>query len=100
MDSRDEFYNEIKECQIVTYNKEFFADCFSDNPPMLKAVNVQLYHINQSQRPTLNEYSFTWEDVPRSDEEKWLDFCKRVNKHLKKFLKELLKNTNAYEGGI
>ncbi|HUU76832.1 MAG TPA: hypothetical protein VMX55_00710 [candidate division Zixibacteria bacterium] len=100
MDSREEFYNKIKSSQFITYTLEYFADCFTDDPRLLKAVNVKVYNLAQSQRPDVNQFTFTWEDVPRKEEENWQEFRMKVDSQLKKFLNELNDSTNAIEGKI
>ncbi|MFW9921843.1 MAG: hypothetical protein ACFFDW_00955 [Candidatus Thorarchaeota archaeon] len=100
MDSREEFYSEIKESQFITYTREYFTDCFVDTPKLLKAVNVRLYVIHPDQRPRVNHYAFTWEDISQRDEENWLEFRQRVDSLLKKFLLDLQNNSNAIEGKL
>ncbi len=99
-DSREEFYRDIKTSQIITFTVEFFTDCFANDPKHLKAVNVRLYQVAQSQRPHVNHYAFTWEDLPRKEGENWLGFRAKVDRHLKKFLLDLKDTTNAIEGEI
>ena len=97
-DRREEFYSEIKSSQFITFTVEYFADCFADDPRQLKAVNVRLYQVAQSQRPQVNHYAFTWEDVPRAEEENWSEFRSKVHRHLKKFLRDIKNTSNAIEG--
>ena len=99
-DSRDEFYSEIRKSQIVTYTREFFADCFEDDPRFLKAINVRVYKLNPKQQPRMNNYAFTWEDIPRGEEELWKEYRLKVDNQLKKFLSDLEENCNIVEGSI
>lgn len=99
-DSREEFSREIKSSQFITFTVEYFADCFTNDPRQLKAVNVRLYQVAQIQRPHVNHYAFTWEDLPRKEDENWSEFQTKVDNHLKKFLFDLKGSTNAIEGKI
>ncbi len=99
-DGREEFYREIKTSQFITFTVEFFADCFTNDPRQLKAVNVRIYQVAHSQRPHVNHYAFTWEDLHRNEDESWSEFRTKVDNHLKKFLLDLKETSNAIEGKI
>jgi hypothetical protein len=100
LDSRSEFKKKIKKSQIVTYSVEFFSSCFLDDPRYMKAIHVRLFNLQQDQRPDVNNYVISWEDIPRDDEEDWNAFQSKVNGQLEEFLLELKTQTNVVEGSL
>lgn len=100
MDSQNEFNKRIKKSQIITYSIEFFSSCFLDDPRHMKAIHVRLYTLQQDQRPEINNYVISWEDIPRSDEEDWNTFQSKVNDQLEEFLFELKEHSNVVEGSL
>ncbi|MBK5112898.1 MAG: hypothetical protein KGD59_14420 [Candidatus Heimdallarchaeota archaeon] len=100
IDSRSEFKKKIKKSQIITYSVEFFSSCFLDDPRHMKGIHVRLYNLQQDQRPEINNYVISWEDIPRNDEEDWNNFQSKVNDQLEAFLFELKEHTNVVEGSL
>ncbi|MHA1124745.1 MAG: hypothetical protein ACTSO7_03975 [Candidatus Heimdallarchaeota archaeon] len=99
-DDQEEFQSLVKSSNIITYTVEYFADCFSDSPTLLKAIQVRLYNLPKNKRPVINEYLISWEDHTRNDGESWDDFKRKVQVYLKDFLLKLKNNTNIIEGSL
>ncbi|MHA1737446.1 MAG: hypothetical protein ACTSXA_11495 [Candidatus Heimdallarchaeota archaeon] len=99
-DSQEEFQSLIKSSKFITYTVENFADCFSDSPTLLKAIQVRLYQLPKNKRPIIDEYLISWEDLPRNDVESWDDFKRKVHLYLKDFIVKLNDNTNIIEGSM
>ena len=97
IDSQEEFNIKIKNSQIITYSIEYFANCFLDEPKHLKAVHIRLYNFKENQRPEINQYLISWEDIPQTDEETWNNFRFKVDKQLKDFLNEITTYSRALE---
>ena len=97
-DGKDEFFAKIKKSQFVTYTREYFADCFLDDPRLVKAINFRLLNLKSGQRPAISNYTVSWEDIPREEEENWLGFQQKVNEQLKKFLVDLESKAKIVEG--
>ncbi|NHK33025.1 MAG: hypothetical protein FK730_16880 [Asgard group archaeon] len=100
IDRRDEFLSKIQESQFITYSLEYFTSCFQTDQRNLKAVHVRLYNLHQDQRPQIDHYMISWEDVPNDEDDNWLDFQMKVNFQLKEFLSELKLNSNIVEGSL
>lgn len=99
-DSQEEFQSLIKSSQFITYTVKYFADCFSDNPTLLKAIQVRLYKLPKNKRPIIDEYLISWEDLTQDDNESWEDFKRKVHLYLKDFLLKLNTNNNIIEGSL
>jgi len=100
MDSQEEFQSLIEQSHIITYTVEYFADCFSDKPTLLKAIQVRLFQLPKNKRPIIDEYLISWEDLTRNDKESWDEFKRKVHVHLKDFLLKLNDNTKIIEGSL
>jgi len=98
IDRQEEFKRKISSSQIITYTLEYFANCFNDEPSLLKGINIRLYNLQLDQRPEINQYMITWEDFPKKDDETWNEFCLKVNQELTIFLDNLKQQSNAIEG--
>lgn len=100
IDRRDEFLKKIQNSQLITYTLEYFTSCFQTDQKHLKAIQVRLYNLHQDQRPHIDHYMISWEDVPNDEGDNWLDFQVKVDFQLKEFLSELRLNSNIIEGSL
>ncbi|NHJ40645.1 MAG: hypothetical protein FK731_11480 [Asgard group archaeon] len=100
IDRRDEFLSKIQNSQLITYTLEYFTSCFQTDNRYLKAIHVRLYHLHQDQRPQIDNYMISWEDVPNDEGNNWSDFQVKVDFQLKEFLSELKLNSNIVEGSL
>jgi hypothetical protein len=90
----------MQESNIICYTVEYFTDCFMDNARMMKAIHIRLYLVHTNQRPTIANYSLSWEDFPQNRQENWNEFRKKVHQKVNGLVTELQSNPKAIAGSL
>jgi hypothetical protein len=54
--------------------------------------------LKSGRRPNISNYTFSWEDFSREEDENWSEFKQKVDNQLKKFLADLENKAKIVEG--